>query len=75
MKLLNIKKGVLEEVDSVPFKKEKEIQELVELNVENVFGLIMIQSEFTVGSYRIDTLCFDEQTNSFVIVEYKRGSS
>ena len=44
MKLLNIKKGVLEEVDSVPFKKEKEIQELVELNVENVFGLIMIQS-------------------------------
>lgn len=75
MKLLNVKKGVLEEVDSVPFKKEKEIQELVESNVENVFGLIMIQSEFSVGSYRIDTLCFDEQTNAFVIIEYKRGSS
>ena len=75
MKLLNVKKGVLEEVDSVPFKKEKEIQELVESNVQNVFGLIMIQSEFSVGSYRIDTLCFDEQTNAFVIIEYKRGSS
>ena len=75
MKLLSVNRGVLEEVDNIPFKKEKEIQTLVEANMDNVFGLVMIQSEFTVGSYRIDTLCYDEQNNAFVIVEYKRGSS
>lgn len=75
MKLLSLRKGVLEEVENIPFKKEKEIQTLVEANMDNVFGFMMIHSEFTVDNYRIDTLCYDEQNNAFVIVEYKRGSS
>lgn len=73
MKLFNVAKGGLEELDTVQFKTEREIQNLIESNVENVFGFKMIQSEFAVSNYRIDTLCFDEQSNSLVIIEYKRG--
>ena len=47
----------------------------MEVNVESVFNLKFIQSELSVDKYRIDTLCFDEENNSFVIIEYKKGKS
>lgn len=76
MKLFNLNsKKELCEVSPVAFKLEKDIQELVEKNIENIFGYKFIASEFTVGKYRIDTLCFNEEENSFVIVEYKKGNS
>jgi len=28
-----------------------------------------------VGEFRLDSLCYDNETNSFVVIEYKRGSS
>lgn len=28
-----------------------------------------------MGDFRIDTLAFDESSNSFVIIEYKKGNS
>ena len=62
-------------MDSVPFKLEKEIQDIVEDNTEELFGLRMVKSEFTVGDFRLDSLCFDEETKSFVIIEYKRDKS
>ena len=34
-----------------------------------------IRSEFSIGKYRIDTLCFDNVSNSFVVIEYKKGNS
>jgi RecB family endonuclease NucS len=37
--------------------------------------LEFIESEFRVEKYRIDTLCLDVENNSFVIIEYKKGSS
>lgn len=75
MDLYNIKNNKLEEVDRVNFKLEKEIQTLVEENVETLFNLEFISSEFSVSSFRLDSLCFDNETNSFVVIEYKRGSS
>lgn len=75
MKLFNVKNKKLEEVQSVPFKLEKEIQSLIESNIEKVFNLRFVQTEFTVDKYRIDSLCYDEENNSFVIIEYKKGSS
>ena len=75
MDLYNLKKNKLEEVDRVNFKLEKEIQTLVEENVETLFNLEFISSEFSVSSFRLDSLCFDNETNSFVVIEYKRGSS
>lgn len=75
MKLFSVNKDVLEEVDGVPFQLEKDIQGLIEKNVNTIFGLTFIQSELSVDKYRIDTLCYDEENNSFVIIEYKKGTS
>lgn len=75
MKLFRLNKTNLNEVEQIPFKLEKNIQSLVEVNVESVFNLKFIQSELSVDKYRIDTLCFDEENNSFVIIEYKKGKS
>ena len=75
MELYNLNNNNLEEVNLIPFKLEKDIQALVEKNTESIFELEFIESEFRVEKYRIDTLCFDIENNSFVIVEYKKGSN
>jgi len=75
MKLFRLNKTNLKELEQIPFKLERDIQNLVEVNTESVFNLKFIKSELTVDKYRIDTLCFDEENNSFVIVEYKKGNS
>lgn len=75
MKLFKLQSNVLEDVEGIPFQKERDIQNLIEGNMSAVFGFTMIKSEFSVGNYRIDTLCYDEERNSFVIVEYKKGAS
>ena len=54
---------------------EKSVQGLVEANLEDVFGLEFIVSEFALNSLRIDTLAYDDETNAFVVVEYKRDKS
>ena len=75
MDLYNIKKENLEPIDRDPFKLEKDIQSLVENNMDTLFGVEFVKSEFSLNEFRLDSLCFDHDTNSFVIVEYKRGSS
>ncbi len=59
--------------------KEKEIQELIEANLEMLLNLEYVRSEFTIqgdtSDLRIDTLAFDKETKSFVIIEYKRDKS
>ena len=75
MGMFKVKNKKVEEVSLLPFKLEKEIQNLVEENTAIFFDLEFISSELTVGKYRIDTLCFDDENNSFVIIEYKKGSS
>lgn len=75
MKLFDITNKKVEEVEQLTFKLERDIQNLIEPNVETFFGLKFVKSEFTVDKYRVDTLCFNEETNSFVIIEYKKGNS
>ena len=75
MRLFDIKKNTLTEVNSTPFKLEKDIQNLVEKNCESIFNCTFIETELTIGKYRLDSLCFDEENNSFVIIEYKKGKS
>jgi len=75
MELYNFENGKVELVDLNPFKLEKEIQEIVEKNTDVFFQLEFVRSEFTIGEFRIDTLCFDKENNSFVIIEYKKGYS
>ena len=75
MEVFNLKKDKVEEVELKPFKLERDIQNLVEKNTETFFQLEFIYSELTVGNYRIDSLCYDHENNSFVIIEYKKGNS
>ena len=75
MEVFNLIGEKVEEVNVIPFKLEKDLQSLVETNTEPFFGLEFIKSELSVGNYRIDSLCFDSENNSFVIIEYKKGSS
>jgi len=75
MDLYDINGGKLNQVDLNSFKLEKEIQNLVEKNTQTLFDLEFVSTEFSVNNFRIDTLCFDEESNSFVIIEYKKGSS
>jgi predicted transport protein len=75
MKVFKTKEKGVEYVEIHPFKLEREIQELVEKNTETFFNLEFVRSEFPIGEFRIDTLCFNNETNSFVIIEYKKGNS
>jgi len=54
---------------------EKPLQSLVEANLDEVFGLSFIASEFPLNNLRIDTLAFDDETKAFVIIEYKRDKN
>ena len=58
-----------------PFRLEKEIQELTEQNLQLIFGLEFVKSEFALNKFRIDTLAFDKEANAFVIIEYKRDKN
>lgn len=59
------------------FINEKELQTYFEKKLEMILNYKFIETEFTVGDFRIDTLAFDNETNSFRIIEYKnvRNSS
>lgn len=75
MEIFNIKNGNVEIIEPAPFKLEREIQNVIENNTQSFFGLEFVRSEFSIGNYRIDSLCFDNETNSFVVIEYKKGDS
>tara|TARA_Y100000996_G_scaffold366749_1_gene312194 strand:+ start:388 stop:1320 length:933 start_codon:yes stop_codon:yes gene_type:complete len=75
MNLYKLKNKTLESINSNSFKLEKDIQSIIENNSQELFNLKFVKSEFTIGKYRIDTLCFNEEDKSFVIIEYKKGNS
>ena len=58
------------------FPDEADLHILVEHNIQPLFGLELIKSEFTIQGkdsyYKIDSLCYDLKNNNFVIIEYKR---
>ena len=71
MPAYNIKDNNLILIKIVNFKNKREIQRLTENNLEELFNLKFIASNFQVENLRIDTLAFSEETNSFVIIGYK----
>lgn len=75
MQIFHKQKKELSVLKEIPFKLEKEIQTLFEDNLKNTTDLKLIKSEFTIKSNRIDTLAFDEESKSFVIIEYKRNQN
>jgi len=69
------KNEALYEIKEAKIAKEKTLQSITEKNLSLLFGLEFVCSEFSVGYYRLDTLAFDPETSSFVIIEYKRSEN
>ena len=69
------KKQELSSVRTIPFRLEKDIQNLVESNLQTLFKLDLVKSEFSINNYRLDSLCFDIESKSFVIIEYKKDKN
>lgn len=72
MRLYQINKGKLAKIKEEPFKLERDLQRLVENNLETLMGLKLVRSEFSIRGRRFDTLAYSPKTKSFVIIEYKR---
>lgn len=75
MRLFTKQKNQLQSLKEKPFKLEKDIQQLFEENLEIITDWKFIRSEFTVKANRIDTLAYDEENKSFIIIEYKKERS
>ena len=74
MPLFQIVKGNLIPVAQDTFSAEKELQALIERNLEATFSCRLVASEYSTGSQhagRIDTLALSEDNNP-VIIEYKK---
>lgn len=75
MALFNLEKENLKYIKETPFKLEKEIQTLCEQNMNQLLNCSFVKTEFAVENFRLDSLGFDENNSSFVIIEYKRDKN
>jgi len=83
MPVYRISKSKLEPLSKRKFDLEKDVQELTEQNLETLFGIKFVSGasnqEFHIPvqeqEFYIDTLAFDEEQKSFVIIEYKKDRS
>jgi len=75
MPIFKISNSNLIPIKEASLSLEKDLQKITESNLEIIFGLDFVSSEFALHQFRIDTLAFDSETKSFVIIEYKRDKS
>ncbi len=75
MKIFHIKNSNVTQIKEIGFKLEKDLQTITETNLETIYNLEFVKSEFSLKNLRIDTLAFDRETKSFVIIEYKKDKS
>lgn len=79
MATFGIKKNKFTKIKEKKFDYEKDLQKLVEGNLNEIFGLDFVSGalnkQFIINNREIDTFAFDTQTKSFVVIEYKRDKS
>jgi predicted transport protein len=75
MDIYSVKDGKLNHIEEVDFKLEKDIQKICDDNLQDLFDLEVVKSQFTIQSFRIDTLAFDPKSKAFVIIEYKKNEN
>ena len=64
MSIFNISKtDDLVQITEKNFLLEKDIQKIVEKNIDTIFSLKFIASEYILDNLRLDTLCFDSETS------------
>ena len=75
MPLFHLENNNLKRIKESSFRLEKDIQSLCEKNMEELLGCKFIKTEFSIEKFRFDSLGFDKNNQSFVIVEYKRDKN
>jgi len=73
--LFKLENKNVKKITEKTFNLEKDIQSLVENNMEALLGLEFITTEFQVdnSNLRLDSVAYDKENNAFKIIEYKRG--
>jgi len=77
MPLFEIRQQVLKSIKRSNFNLEKNLQDLIEKNLVEIFNFRFVATEFSTGKShagRIDTLALSEENNP-VIIEYKKVES
>ncbi len=74
IKLFSISNNIVKERTSSEVILEKELQNLIEQNMETFFGVRFLKSEYIITNGRMDSIGIDEN-NSPVIFEYKRSQN
>lgn len=72
MPLFRIQGGKTRQISTTSFRSEREVQMLIEGNLETIFGIRFLASEVSTDGGRIDTLGVDE-SNAPIVIEYKWG--
>jgi RecB family endonuclease NucS len=72
VRIFSTKGAKLVEIVEEQFPLEREVQRLTEANLQELFNLVPVKSEFELHGLRIDTLGFDKESGAFVIIEYKK---
>lgn len=67
-----IKNSTLEKISAKAIL-ERDVQNLVEKNLDELFGLEFVDTEFSIENVRFDTLAFDRENNTPVIIEFKKS--
>lgn len=75
MRIFDTRGSKLSEVSEDQFLLEDDMQKLTETNLQQIFGLDLVRSEFELQGLRIDTLAFDRDSKGFVIIEYKKDKN
>jgi predicted transport protein len=65
----------LSPIKGTEFELERDLQRLLEDNLEPLFGLQFIATEFSFNNLRLDSVAYDAENNCFVIIEYKRDKA
>ena len=74
MPIFNVKNKKLVELKSKTFPTERELQELIDNNLGEIFGLEFMRREFGGQGLSIDTIAYDPQTKAPVLIEYKKDT-
>ena len=61
MNLYHLKGQTLASIAHEAFALERDLHQMIEANLDMLFGLTLVSSEFALGEFRLDTLAYDEE--------------
>ena len=63
------------ELREIGFQTEKEMQKFCEKNMDRLLGIQFLASEFRVAQFRFDSIAYNKNGNTFIIIEYKNDKN